>query len=145
MVEDNASLITLPDSICTIIDVLFLSTTETNKTDNVVGTGLDGIVSNSDSWIGGCLTKDGNMVFEFDVTSKRNDSSHVKHNGTIGPASYRSSERSCTRVVQIGDMNNCGGTVSLASARNISSVTFGTGECWCVISHRGNTEQKGRK
>ena len=62
MVEDNTRLIALPSSIGTVIDIFFLTATETYEANDIVGTRTNRIIAQGDTGFGGRLTSDGRIV-----------------------------------------------------------------------------------
>ena len=67
MVEDDARLVALPAGISTVVDIFLLSAAEADEADDVVGTGLHGVVAQGDARVGGRLSEDGDVVLEGKV------------------------------------------------------------------------------
>ena len=119
MVEDDAGLVALPGSIRTVIDVLFLSATYAEETDDVVVARLNGIISESDAWRWGSLSENGDVVTYLEIRLQGDNASHIEDNDSITRFDSLS-ERTRSAVIEIGYVYY----FSASSAGYISSVTF---------------------
>jgi hypothetical protein len=59
------------------------------------------------------------------------DAGHVEHHNLLGSSAYRRAERARAAVVEVGHVDD----VAATAARDVSPMTFGTGECRC-LRHR---------
>ena len=131
MVEDDASLLALPAGIGTVVDIFLLSAAEADEADDVVGTGLHGVVAQGDARVGGCLTEDGDIVLKLEVAPECNNTSNVEHDGAVSATGDGSTERARTAVVEVGDVYDVAG----ASASDIAAVPLSAREGRGVVSH----------
>ena len=135
MVEDDASLVALPGSIRTVIDVLFLSAAYAEETDDVVVARLNGVISEGDARRWGCLSEDGDVVSKLEIRLQGDDASHIEDDDSFARLDSLS-ERTRSAVVEVSYVYY----FSASSARYVSSVTFcarkGRSLCQrgCVIS-----------
>ena len=127
VVEDDASLVALPDSISTIIDVLFLSAAYAEETDDVVVARLNGVISEGDARRWGSLSEDGDVVSKLEIRLQGDDASHIEDNDSITRL-YSLSERTRSAVVEVSYVYYS----SASSARYVSSVTFCARKGWSL-------------
>ena len=126
VVEDDSSLVALPGSICSVIDIFLLTTAKADESDYAVVLWANGVISQGDSWRRSCLTEDGGISSDGEVGSQRNDASNVKDDDLLATATYCSTEGTCAFVVEVGNVNN----FTASSAGNISAMTLCAWEGW---------------
>ena len=132
VVEDDARLVTLPCGIGTLVDILFLSTTEADETYDIVCTRANGIVTYSNTWIRRRLSEDGDVVLHGQVAGQGNDTCHVEHDDAVSLA-HCVAERSRATVLQVCHVIDR----TLTSTRYVAAVTLCTGKCRCPrLGHR---------
>ena len=127
VVENDVLFIASPDSIGTIVHVLYLTTTETNESDNnIVGRAIDGVIAQSDTRRGSRLSGDGNIAildlqirFQIDITG------HVEHDGTRAAFTQGFAQRTGSAVGQSGNMIH---RTASTTRSGITCSTFGTGK-----------------
>ena len=100
MVEDDASLVALPGSIRTVIDVLFLSAAYAEDTDDVVVARLNGVISEGDARRWGSLSEDGDVVTYLEIRLQGDDASHIEDDDSFARLDSLS-ERASSAVVEI--------------------------------------------
>ena len=83
MVEDHSRLLSLPEGISTIVDIFFLSASDADETDDVVGTRTYCTVTKGNTRVGGCLSGDGDVVFDGEVALQGDDTSYIEHHDAI--------------------------------------------------------------
>ena len=124
MVEDDARLVALPCGISTLVDILFLSTTETNETNDIISTRTDCIVTNRNAWRWSRLSENSNIVFDSKITSQCDDACHIEHHDAVSLA-HSIAERTRTAILQVCDVVNC----TLATTSDVATVSLCTREC----------------
>ena len=139
MVKDDVVFVALPGGISSIVYVLFLSTTETDEPDDIVVSGAHREIANGDAGVGGSLSCNSSVVADYQFRGKSDDTGNIEDNDFLVVTAHGSTKRTCAAIVEIGYMNN----LAAASARHITSVTFGSGECWNVVS-KGRCTREGR-
>lgn len=78
MVENDASLVALPGSIRTVIDVLLLSAAYAEETDDVVVARLNGVISEGDARRWSSLSENGDVVTYLEIRLQGDDASHIE-------------------------------------------------------------------
>ena len=107
--------------VSTIVYILLLSTTYSDKShDDIVTVWIYGVISQCDAWGRSRLSFNGGVCTDVDVTFQGNYATHIEYDNLFGRATHSLSERACTRIVEIGYVDN----VSATSSGSISTVSF---------------------
>ena len=135
MVYHDACLLFLCWSICSIVDIALLSSSEPDKAYDIVGTWIDGIVTECYTWRRGCLSKNGCILSNGNVRIQRYDTCNIKNNNFLWIARHSRAERAVTFIVQVGDMSYF--TTSSSCYKTSMSFCSRKSRCWfelCIHS-----------
>ena len=135
VVEDDAGLVALPGSIRTVIDILLLSATYAEETDDVVVARLNGVISEGDARRWGSLSENGDVVTYLEIRLQGDNASHIEDNDSITRFDSLS-ERTSSAVIEIGYVYY----FSASSAGYISSVTFCARKGWSLCQSSSTHE-----
>ena len=125
VVENHAFLMTGPDGIGTVVDILLLTTTETDETDDdIIGIGTDGIITDGDARTRSCLALDSSVGTNLKVGLERNDTGYIEDDNLLLTATDGSTQRAVAGIIEISDMDN----LTATTTGNVTAVTLGTGE-----------------
>ena len=135
MVEDNASPVTRPGGIGTVVDVLLLTTTATDKTHHdVIAVIPQRVIAQGNAGGGSRLAENGGVGTDADVALQGDDTTHIEDHNLLVAATDGLSEGTVAGIVQIRDMND----LAITSTGDVTAVALGTGEGWrlCLGRHR---------
>ena len=125
VVEHHEGLLSLPQGIGTLVDILLLAATETDEADDVVGTRAHGVVAQGDAGVGSRLSEDGDVVLDGEVALQGDDTAHVEDHDAVLRADCLA-QRACAGVVQVSHVDDR----STTSPRCVATVPLGSGEGW---------------
>ena len=110
--------------ICFVVNIFFLTTTDADKTNDIVCTGTYGIIAQRDARVGSRLTENGDVVLDGYIALHGDNTTYVEYDDAVGFADSIT-KRARTTVVQVGHVYY----LTTTSTSRISSVTFCTREC----------------
>ena len=139
MVDDDARLLSLPDSISPFVHIFFLPTTDTDKTDDIVTPSLDGIISQRDTRRRSRLPCDGCIVANVQVFRQGNHTPHVKHHDFLCRPTHSPAQRAFGSSLAIISQRGHVSHLTATSSRDKSAVSLCSRKGRNIISHRRNS------